>query len=175
MNGTGWNPWKSLVTASSVVFTPANEELTSADVLTITGGWSMRKGTWDYAGNGYIKAGDFGNIDLAGTSILTFGSSSAYTQLFITAPAQAGHSGKTNEIFFYNNHGSSYSPAWTRVLTNRNYNSYAPTLNGTGATGTWSISISGNASTANGAYYVFDYNSTTTPPASIYIGYYRCR
>lgn len=34
------------------------------------------------------------------------------------------------------------------VLDSRNYNSYAPTKTGTGASGTWGISITGNASTA---------------------------
>ena len=139
----------SYVSYGGVVFTPANAELTSADVLALTGGWSMKKGTWDYAGNGYIKAGSFGNIDLAGTSILTFGGSSAYTQLFITAPTQSGHTGITNEMLFYNDHGAVYHPAWTRVLTNRNYNSYAPKLDGTGASGTWAIDISGKAADAN--------------------------
>ena len=36
----------------------------------------------------------------------------------------------------------------TDALTTSNYNSYAPTLTGTGATGTWGINISGNAATA---------------------------
>jgi hypothetical protein len=98
-------------------------------VLGITGEWSIRKGSWSYTNNGYIAAGDFGNIDLAGTSVLTFGSSSAYTQLYITAPTQSGHSGKTNEIFFYNDHGADYKPDWTRVITNRNYTDYVNTTN----------------------------------------------
>jgi hypothetical protein len=34
------------------------------------------------------------------------------------------------------------------VLTNSNYNSYSPTLTGGGASGTWGISITGNAATA---------------------------
>ena len=34
------------------------------------------------------------------------------------------------------------------LLHSGNYNSYAPTLTGTGASGTWGISISGNAATA---------------------------
>lgn len=34
------------------------------------------------------------------------------------------------------------------VLDSRNYNTYAPTKTGTGASGTWGISISGNAATA---------------------------
>jgi hypothetical protein len=37
------------------------------------------------------------------------------------------------------------------VLHAGNYNSYAPTLTGTGASGTWNISISGNAATATSA------------------------
>lgn len=36
----------------------------------------------------------------------------------------------------------------TDALTTSNYNSYAPTLTGTGASGTWGISISGNADNA---------------------------
>ena len=35
------------------------------------------------------------------------------------------------------------------MLDNNNYNSYAPKLDGTGATGTWGISINGNAATAS--------------------------
>ena len=38
----------------------------------------------------------------------------------------------------------------TDALTTSNYNSYAPTLTGTGASGTWGISISGNAATVGG-------------------------
>jgi hypothetical protein len=39
----------------------------------------------------------------------------------------------------------------SQVLTAANYNSYAPTLTGTGATGTWGINITGNAATATTA------------------------
>ena len=37
---------------------------------------------------------------------------------------------------------------WQELLHTANFNSYAPKLDGTGATGTWGISISGNAATA---------------------------
>ena len=37
----------------------------------------------------------------------------------------------------------------TDALTTSNYNSYSPKLDGTGASGTWGISISGNAATAD--------------------------
>jgi len=38
--------------------------------------------------------------------------------------------------------------AWRSVLDSSNYNSYAPTLTGTGASGTWGINVTGNAGTA---------------------------
>lgn len=39
------------------------------------------------------------------------------------------------------------------MLTTSNYNSYAPSLTGSGASGTWGINISGNATTATNANY----------------------
>ena len=41
---------------------------------------------------------------------------------------------------------------WYSILHSGNYNSYAPKLDGTGATGTWGISISGNAASASTVY-----------------------
>ena len=48
---------------------------------------------------------------------------------------------------------SATSLSWgnNSILHAGNYNSYAPKLDGTGATGTWGISISGNAATATNA------------------------
>ena len=40
---------------------------------------------------------------------------------------------------------------WCKLIDSGNYNSYSPTLTGTGASGTWGISISGNSNTANSA------------------------
>ena len=40
--------------------------------------------------------------------------------------------------------------AWRQILHSANYNSYSPTLTGTGASGTWGISITGNAATVGG-------------------------
>ena len=37
---------------------------------------------------------------------------------------------------------------WITVLASNNYNNYAPSLTGTGASGTWGISVTGNAGTA---------------------------
>lgn len=44
--------------------------------------------------------------------------------------------------------GSVQNGGWVKILDSLNYNSYAPTKTGTGASGTWGISITGNANTA---------------------------
>jgi hypothetical protein len=41
--------------------------------------------------------------------------------------------------------------AWKEILTSASYNTYSPTLTGTGASGTWSISVTGSAATVTGA------------------------
>jgi hypothetical protein len=56
-----------------------------------------------------------------------------------------------------------------RKLTPANYNSYAPTLTGGGASGTWNISISGNADTVDG-YHLNQDVRTTAAPSFQYIG-----
>jgi hypothetical protein len=37
---------------------------------------------------------------------------------------------------------------WSKLLSSGNFNTYAPTLTGTGASGSWGISVTGNAATA---------------------------
>lgn len=49
---------------------------------------------------------------------------------------------------------------WYSILTAYNYNSYSPTLTGTGASGTWSINISGTAGNAT------TWNSQTYNPSA---------
>jgi hypothetical protein len=39
---------------------------------------------------------------------------------------------------------------WRRVLHSGNYNSYSPTLTGSGASGTWGISITGSSASCTG-------------------------
>lgn len=43
-----------------------------------------------------------------------------------------------------------WSP-WVTILDSSNYNGYSPSLTGTGASGTWSINITGNSATATNA------------------------
>lgn len=52
-----------------------------------------------------------------------------------------------NNIAYRNRNSGTWQP-WQTILTSGNYNSYAPTKTGGGASGTWGISISGNSGTA---------------------------
>lgn len=114
------------------------------------------RGSWAYAKNGYITTDTGVNIPLAGTAIFQWGASDTNkTQLFITPMNNSGVSSPAvNEMLFYTSNGSGYSSGWSRVLTNRNYTIYTVTKTGGGASGTWGISITGNAATATTAQYL---------------------
>jgi hypothetical protein len=60
-----------------------------------------------------------------------------------------GWEDNANRLAQRNVSGSSWS-GWVYYLNSANYNSYSPTLTGGGASGTWGISISGNAATITG-------------------------
>jgi hypothetical protein len=55
---------------------------------------------------------------------------------------------------------------WAKLLTSANYNSYAPTLTGTGASGTWGINVIGNAATATTATNVA-WSGVTSKPTTL--------
>lgn len=114
------------------------------------------RGSWAYADNGYVSTDTGVNIPLAGTAIFQWGASDTNkTQLYITPYNNSGVSNPAvNEMLFYTSNGSGYTSAWTRVLTHRNYTNYTVTKTGEGASGTWGISITGNAATATTAQYL---------------------
>lgn len=114
------------------------------------------RGSWAYANNGYVSTDTGVNIPLAGTAIFQWGASDTNkTQLYITPYNNSGVSNPAvNEMLFYTSNGGDYTSAWTRVLTHRNYTNYTVTKTGGGASGTWGISITGNAATATTAQYL---------------------
>lgn len=114
------------------------------------------RGSWAYANNGYVSTDTGVNIPLAGTAIFQWGASDTNkTQLYITPHNNSRVSNPAvNEMLFYTSNGSGYTSAWTRVLTHRNYTNYTVTKTGGGASGTWGISITGNAATATTAQYL---------------------
>lgn len=130
------------------------------------------RGSWAYADNGYITTDTGVNIPLAGTAIFQWGASDTNkTQLFITPMNNSGVSNPAvNEMLFYTSNGSGYSSGWSRVLTNRNYTIYTVTKTGGGASGTWGISITGNAATANRiiSHSISDTLANKTTPGYLY-------
>lgn len=130
------------------------------------------RGSWAYADNGYITTDTGVNIPLAGTAIFQWGASDTNkTQLFITPMDNSGVSNPAvNEMLFYTSNGSEYSSGWSRVLTNRNYTIYTVTKTGGGASGTWGISITGNAATANRiiSHSISDTLANKTTPGYLY-------
>lgn len=134
------------------------------------------RGSWAYANNGYITTDTGVNIPLAGTAIFQWGASDTNkTQLFITPMNNSGVSNPAvNEMLFYTSNGSGYTSAWTRVLTHRNYTNYTVTKTGGGASGTWGISITGNAAKvantltfAAGAFAAKTYNGSAAVTVNI--------
>ena len=134
------------------------------------------RGSWDYANNGYVSTDIGVNIPLAGTAIFQWGASDANkTQLYITPYNNSGVSNPAaNEMLFYTSNGSSYTSAWTRVLTHRNYTNYTVTKTGGGASGTWEISITGTAAKvantltfAAGAFAAKTYNGSAAVTVNI--------
>ena len=61
--------------------------------------------------------------------------------------------------------GNTWS-AWARLITDVNYNQYSPTLTGGGASGTWGISINGNAQTVTAVTYQQVINALGYAPAN---------
>jgi hypothetical protein len=107
---------------------------------------AVGKCSWDYAGNNDLTDTGFGNIDLAGCVIETWISSGAEKHVRITRPT-TGAGGF--QVLVYNDQGSGYSPGWRAMMTSENITSYAPTLLGSGASGTWGISITGESRSVN--------------------------
>lgn len=130
------------------------------------------RGSWAYANNGYVSTDTGVNIPLAGTAIFQWGADDTNkTQLYITPHNNSGVSNPaTNEMLFYTSNGGGYTSAWTRVLTHRNYTNYTVTKTGGGASGTWGISITGNAATANRilSHTISDTLANKTTPGYLY-------
>lgn len=78
----------------------------------------------------------------------TYSGGGGSLQMFV--PYSPTYGGNALQVRFGNydvSTGNSWT-SWKTILQSDNYNSYAPTLTGGGASGTWGISVTGNAGTA---------------------------
>jgi hypothetical protein len=97
-----------------------------------------------------------------------------------------GHStAEVHQLWLTQSHGNIYhrggnasgwgSQSWVTLLDSNNYNTYAPKKDGTGASGTWGISISGTAAKATKlatarTFQIADNDATNTGPTVSFNG-----
>lgn len=91
----------------------------------------------------FAHIGAHNNLIASGNEF-TFASSGFSGIVYINYRTAGGSNGNITEYRLCNGAGSVLGTA----IHTGNYNSYSPTLTGTGASGTWGINISGNAATA---------------------------
>jgi hypothetical protein len=95
---------------------------------------------------GYTGSGWVGGAGLSFVATENITAANRGTKAVLTAIA-AGDSVATTMEF----NGSALTINGSTAVTSSNYNTYAPTKTGTGASGTWAINITGNAATATSA------------------------
>jgi hypothetical protein len=117
-------------------------------------GFASSSNDWNGLGNSYpnsVEQVDPSNFSSTAngptTASYTYGTlinfssqSSSQAQIYIS------HAG--NDLIFRGGWNGASWQTWNKVLTNQNYTSYSPSLTGSGASGTWSINVTGNAGTA---------------------------
>ena len=132
-NGTGaTGTWGINVSGNSQYF--ANNYIGQADANSI---W--RAGSYTFFNGTNVPGGDFGLI-----SFPTWSSTDSNSRYNIQLGANIGGNLR------YRSTNINGAASWSTMLSDANYNSYSPTLTGGGASGTWGISISGNADTVDG-------------------------
>ena len=141
--GQGWQSWQKYVTENSgtwsisVSGSSAYAPLLSASGSLLTQFGSGRIG-YVY-GIYYLEAGLFPASDNS-NAIITVNRHPGdyYSQLGFSS---------NGEIYYRRFSATAINTTlpWVTLLTSNNYNSYAPTLTGGGASGTWNISITGSA------------------------------
>lgn len=96
----------------------------------------------------FAHIGTHNNL-LANGNEFNYASSGFSGTIYINYRTVGGKNGNINGYELYNGAGRLLGV----IIHSGNYNSYTPTLTGTGASGTWGISVSGNAATATKSEY----------------------
>ena len=133
LSGTGASgTWGINISGTAQYF--ANNYIGQADANTI---W--RAGSYTFFNGVNVPASDFGLI-----SFPTWSSTDSNSRYNIQLGANIGGNLR------YRSTNINGAGSWATMLSDANYNSYSPTLTGGGASGTWGISITGNADTVDG-------------------------
>jgi hypothetical protein len=145
--------WGISITGNSATATTA----TTADALNISNNYRVNS-----IGVGAAASGTAGRIN-ATTGVFTPGTLGVSTGLtVVNGDITAYRTGGTTGVIYLSSSGSHYL-YWDSfnyllggniALTAANYNSYSPTLTGTGASGTWGINVTGTSANVTGTVAV---------------------
>lgn len=154
-NATYDNSTRLLTLTKGNIATTANHleryaQITSTAIDTVSTFTASKTSVWEANGTAYGTTG-------ANDTVLNIGS--AANRLFQLRAAY------NSDDFYFRGVGASSFRTWYKVLHSGNYNQYSPSLNGSGATGTWNITSAnsnklGNYSAAEFLYYtVYHYTN----------------
>ena len=163
-----------VLSTSPTLVTPLLGTPTSGNFSTGTFTWpTFNQNTTGSAGSaanltGGTISGNYtvNNATSPNTYYLLFGDNTGWTYRFMTSV-----SGTPTTRFSFTDQGAfnavgAITQNGSQVLTAGNYNSYAPTLTGTGASGTWSINVTGSAGSASSAVTLFGSTSLYISPTN---------
>lgn len=172
LDGSGNTKFPHNVTATNFVghLTGNADSATNADTVDGVHAASMfyNKGNWD--ANNWATIGTYqvnGNPPVSDAygwgQVISSSTTNGRFQLY--ASDNYGGNGR----LYYRTGWDGHKNSWNTILDSENYNSFAPTKTGGGASGTWGINISGNAASATTAgnvsekiYYSADSPSVAT-------------
>lgn len=162
LDGSGNTKFPHNVTATNFVghLTGNADSATNADKVDGIHAASMfyHKGIWD--ANNWATIGTYqvnNNPPISGAygwgQVISSSTTDGRFQLY----ASDGYGG--NGRLYYRTGWDGNKNSWNTILDSENYNSFAPTKTGGGASGTWGINISGNAASATNADKVDGYHA----------------
>lgn len=163
LDGSGNTKFPHNVTATNFVghLTGNADSATNADKVDGIHAASMfyHKGIWD--ANNWATIGTYqvnNNPPISGAygwgQVISSSTTDGRFQLY----ASDGYGG--NGRLYYRTGWDGNKNSWNIILDSENYNSFAPTKTGGGASGTWGINISGNAASATNADTVDGYHAS---------------
>lgn len=141
----------NFASTSRMAYVTMDQSTGAHNHMTYGGYWSG--GDWQTLTNteGQLNVVQVNNINAGGYSnqppnVYTYGGVLSWRTSNHSFQLYASHTGDITFKTQWNN--DNYS-GWRRILHESNFNTWAPTLTGGGASGTWGINISGNSSTTS--------------------------
>jgi hypothetical protein len=139
--GTGASgTWGINITGNAATATSAGtaDNIDNRAYLNIDSGNAISQDSYQYNGGGYVN----------GVSLFGQSDGAMHSATYSTAWVHQIYGDfRTGQIAIRGKNNGTWQ-AWRTVLDSGNYNSYSPTLTGGNASGTWGISITGNAGTS---------------------------